>query len=137
MNDFKKHDVRIAIVDDHKIFIDGIKSILQDQPQLNIVAEAYSGNHIESDIVTIVLKKSLQKLYYSVQMLSPGTKIICQELKHPKKWVDHLIHYGIVEKEDRLIAVKKLTNIFCKMIVETANKYEHFNYEGCKEFLAK
>ena len=43
-----QHEVRIAIVDDHKIFIDGIKSILDDQPQFNIVAEAYSGNHIES-----------------------------------------------------------------------------------------
>lgn len=44
----ERPEIRIGLVDDHKIFIDGIKAILQDQPQLNIVAEAYSGTHIES-----------------------------------------------------------------------------------------
>ena len=84
------------------------------------------------DIVTIVLKKSLQKLYYSIHMLSPETMIICQELKHPKRWVDHLIKNGIVEEEDRKNAIKKLSKAFCNVLKSTAAKYEYFNYEGCK-----
>jgi DNA-binding NarL/FixJ family response regulator len=52
MGDFKENVIRIAIVDDHKIFIDGIKSILQDQVHLKIVAEAYSGAQIESVLRT-------------------------------------------------------------------------------------
>jgi hypothetical protein len=83
------------------------------------------------DIVTIVLKKSLQKLYYSVQMLSPDTIIVCQELSHPKKWVNQLVKYGIIDEIDRINAVQKLSKAFCNVIKETADKYDHFTYEGC------
>lgn len=36
-------DIRMMIVDDHQMFIDGLKSLLRKEEEINIVAEAVSG----------------------------------------------------------------------------------------------
>lgn len=52
-------NVKIALADDHKIVRDGIKTMLESQPEIEVVAEASNGNEIiervDDNLIDIVI----------------------------------------------------------------------------------
>lgn len=51
--------INVLVVDDHQLIIDGIKAILQDVPDINVIAEANDGNsaltHLMTKKIAVVL----------------------------------------------------------------------------------
>ena len=41
-----EHDIRVIIADDHEIFRDGFKLLLQDQKELRLLGEAENGEEL-------------------------------------------------------------------------------------------
>lgn len=97
--------IKIAIVDDHKILRDGIRLILSDQPDIDIVAEAANGkefieriNDIDCDVVLMDIsmpemngaettKKALE--------IKPGLKILTLSMHNEEEYYYKMIHAGV------------------------------------------
>ena len=47
--------IRIFIIDDHKLFVEGISSLLSDDPRFEIVGHALSGNELLSKFTELDL----------------------------------------------------------------------------------
>ena len=77
-------ELKIVIADDHQMFIDGVKSLLKKETQLNFVHEALNGE----DALTYIRKNEVNLLITDISM--PGmtgtelTKIIKKELPEIK-----------------------------------------------------
>ena len=43
-------EINVFVVDDHQIFLDGIISLLEDEPNIKIVGTAHNGKQAVEDI---------------------------------------------------------------------------------------
>lgn len=69
---------KIAIVDDHSLFADGLERILQDQPDIEVVAKCTSVD----EFTTKLSKVSPQVLLLDIRMKGQNGLDFCTEIKN-------------------------------------------------------
>jgi two-component system nitrate/nitrite response regulator NarL len=58
------NEITIIIADDHRVFIDGIKALLKDFPEMNVIGEATNGQ----ELCALVKEKKPQLVLTDIQM---------------------------------------------------------------------
>jgi DNA-binding NarL/FixJ family response regulator len=96
--------IRIVIVDDHQIVRDGLRSVLEKEPGLTVVAEAENGRRgvevcrrIEPDVVVMdITMPDLNGIEATRKILadSPATKVIALSMHSDKRYVRRMIEAG-------------------------------------------
>ncbi|ELR69213.1 two component transcriptional regulator, LuxR family [Fulvivirga imtechensis AK7] len=76
MNDLK--EINIMIVDDHKMFLDGITSLLKEHSGFNIVASAKDGNEA---LTKLTVNNSIDVLITDISMPDLDGEALCKEVK--------------------------------------------------------
>jgi DNA-binding NarL/FixJ family response regulator len=116
---------RILIVDDHQILIDGIRSLLEDQDDFGIVAEAHSGEQalefLSANKVEIVLSdyglpgiNGLQ-LFERIKQSHPDCRVIILSMHDEPHIVKEILKSGVhgylLKNIDRNELITALTKV--------------------------
>ena len=96
--------IRIFIIDDHKLFVEGISSLLSDDPRFEIVGHALSGNELLSrfeeldlDIFLIDINMpeiSGVELTRQIKRLNPKANILALTMYDDYSYVEKMIKSG-------------------------------------------
>ncbi|MFN3916997.1 MAG: response regulator [Flavobacteriales bacterium] len=113
--------IRILITDDHRIFIDGMKALLKEFPEVEVVGEAKNGVEamrltlkMKPDIVLMDVQMPLKngvEATAEIQKQLPSTKVIALTMANESIYIRKMLEagaYGYVLKaidKDELIAV--------------------------------
>lgn len=117
--------ITVLIVDDHKIIRDGIKSLLEDAPNIQIVGEASNGlEAIEffkkqpTDIVIMDIRMPEMGGIETTKFLTdnyPGVKILALTMHDEEAFISKMLHAGAsgyllknVGKEEFITAIHKI-----------------------------
>jgi DNA-binding NarL/FixJ family response regulator len=105
--------IRILIVDDHRVVIEGIKSALRDHPEIEVVGDALDGREavkkvesVRPDIVIMdIAMPKLNGIDATIQIkaIDPGIRIIIFTMYSDREYIIDLFKAGVsgyVLKED-------------------------------------
>jgi two-component system, NarL family, response regulator NreC len=97
---------RLVLVDDHKLFLEGLKSLLREDPRVEIVGEAGNGREavrlcrelLPDIVITDVAMPELNGIEAAGQILeqSPRTKIIVVSMHSSRRFVVGMLKAGAV-----------------------------------------
>ena len=121
-----KKILKLLIVDDHQIVIDGIKSLLADEDDILVVGEANNGkqalevlNNNNADIVLMDIDMPVLNGYDTTRILKntyPKTKVIALTMHNEKAFINNMIDAGAwgyvlknISKEDLLKAIHEVS----------------------------
>ena len=126
---------RIIIADDHRVFIDGMKALLKEFPEIEIVGEALNGNQL----VELTLQLRPDVVITDVQMPEKdgieATREICSQLPGMKiiavngrTWSSDVLHEAI--------ASAKTSSVPIELVVENGSFTETYrvNYHGGERY---
>ena len=120
--------IRLALVDDHQIVIDGLTAVLKEQQEVQIVVTANSGVQmlqlLQTNEVDILLSDVMmegmngQELARSVRRQFPSIKIIALSMSGAGEIVDEMINNADITgyllkqtgKDELIEAIKKVYN---------------------------
>jgi DNA-binding NarL/FixJ family response regulator len=96
--------MRVAIADDHRLMLDGIKRALETAPDIEVVGEAMSGDemlallpNVEADVVILDLRMpngdGLDTLT-RIRELHPGLKVIILSMFEDSEHIDQALRRG-------------------------------------------
>ncbi len=101
----RKMEIKILIADDHKLVREGIKSLLKDNKDIEVVGEAGDGDEILNklkDLIPdiILLDISMPKVNSlsfceKIKFISPNTKIIILSMHYSEEYVREALKYGV------------------------------------------
>ncbi|MEM9361579.1 MAG: response regulator transcription factor [Bacteroidota bacterium] len=137
-----QHKVKIIVVDDHKMFLDGLTSILNTQPHLEIVMTAKNGLNVEKylkinseeGIDLVIMDLSMPEydgisLNRYIKTHNPNTKTLVVSMLHDVKTVQTLTQDRVdgylpknAPKEELLKAIDEILsgrNYFSQTIKDT------------------
>lgn len=117
--------ITVLIVDDHKIIRDGIKSLLEDAPNIQIVGEASNGleaieffKNQPTDIVIMDIRMPEMGGIETTKFLTenyPGVKILALTMHDEEAFISKMLHAGAsgyllknVGKEEFITAIHKI-----------------------------
>jgi len=147
----EKNKIRIAIVDDHRLVIDGIRSLLKDDPSFNIVASSDSSKKmleiLKHEPVDILLTDIMmpemngQQLAKEVHKLFPGIKILALSMSGEGDIVSEMINdadisgYVLknISKEELSAAILKIANggiYFDDKVLEELHRYSNMRKQN-------
>ncbi|NLN95189.1 MAG: response regulator transcription factor [Bacteroidales bacterium] len=96
--------IRIFIIDDHKLFVEGISSLLSDDPRFEIVGHALSGNELLSKFTELDLDIFLidinmpeisgVELTRQIKKLNPKANILALTMYDDYSYVEKMIKSG-------------------------------------------
>jgi len=96
--------VRILIADDHQMFLDGLKSLLEDEKELRVVGEAKNGFEVLDfcdrepvDLVIIDINMPLMDGIQATRELSkkhPGVKILGLSMYNDRDYISDVLKAG-------------------------------------------
>jgi len=96
---------RLLIVDDHQMLLDGIRALLQDVDQFEIVAEAHNGSQaleiLSNQAIDIVLtdinmpEMNGIELAQKIQSSYPETKILALSMFSEKQTIREMVDAGV------------------------------------------
>ncbi|MFH1550730.1 MAG: response regulator transcription factor [Planctomycetota bacterium] len=96
--------IRILLVDDHRIVREGIRSLLEDDPDLEVIAEAENGRQavqlsreLSPDVVILdVAMPDLNGIEATRQIVAdvPGTRVIALSMHRAKRFVAEMFKAG-------------------------------------------
>lgn len=90
-NQYRRTMIKIAIADDHQMFIDGIKALLEDNKRYHVIGEAHHGG----EILEVVHQKQPDLLLLDVNMpVMDGLTVLktLKEAQHPVKVIMLTMH---------------------------------------------
>ncbi len=98
--------IRVFITDDHSLFVDGVKAILESDPGIRVVGTASNGdqllthfrNGIEADVVTLDLNMPQTDLLQTLMTLkseNPHLKVLVISMFRDGAQINQLIRNGI------------------------------------------
>ena len=119
--------IKIFLVDDHKIFVEGVANLLSDQPDLTIMGWTYDGKgaieFLRENAVDIVLTDIQMpgmtgiELTQKIKEEFPHIRIIALSMFDKKEIVQELISSGAegyllkdIEKSELLTAIRKVAS---------------------------
>lgn len=141
-----EQQIRIGIVDDHQIVIDGLVSLLKEQPPIQIVVTATSGkemlallqHHAIDILLTDVMMPEMngKDLSVAVRNQFPAVKIMALSMSEQGDVVEEMIeeasivgyllkHTGKVELLEAIIKVYNGGQYFQDKILEQLEKQSH------------
>lgn len=141
-----EHKIRIGIVDDHQIVIDGLVSLLKEQPPIQIVVTATSGKEmlalLEQNTIDILLTDVMmpemngKDLSVAVKTQFPSVKIMALSMSEQGDVVEEMIEEASIAgyllkqtgKAELLEAIIKVYNggqYFQDKILEQLEKQSH------------
>lgn len=139
--------IKIAIVDDHQIVIDGILSLLENNPGFSVVASTTSAKemlqllqHVTADIlITDIVMPEMngQELAKEVKRLYPSLKIFALSMSGQGEIVNEMINQSDISgyvlknigKEELATALKKIASggiYFSTSILDELGSYDEF-----------
>lgn len=119
--------IKILLVDDHQIVIDGILSILQEDDDLQVVGQASNGKagidrarQLQPDVILMDLDMPVMNGMVAgkeVKTLFPNIKVIILSLHAEKSVIQHMIQAGVdgyllknSDKTEVLLAIKEVAS---------------------------
>jgi len=154
----EKNKIKIAIVDDHRLVIDGIRSLLEDHPSFSIVACSDSSKKmleiLKSEVVDILLTDIMmpemngQQLAKEVRRLYPQIKILALSMSGEGGIVSEMINdsdiagYVLknISKEELSNAIIKIAGggiYFDDKILEELQRYSNMRKENVDAHLTQ
>ncbi len=110
--------IRVYIVDDHQLFIDGIKALLKKVEDIVVVGDAISGkdcleelNGLKVDVlITDISMPEMQgdELVGHVKRLFPTLKVLTLSMHYDFKYIDRMIQVGALGYVLKNTGVKEL-----------------------------
>lgn len=96
--------IHLIIADDHQMFIDGIKSLLEHQPNILIIGEAQNGR----EVLELLAKKKADIILMDINMPElngvdatkqihkqyPGVKVLMLTMHNTKEYISQMISAG-------------------------------------------
>ena len=121
MNSSKK--IKIIIADDHKIFLEGLSSLLKDYPELKIIATVSNGQEVldllienKADVVVTDINMPIMdgiKLTKELKKKHPNVKVLALTMHNEDRIITTIIKAGVTgyilkdtRKEELLNAIK-------------------------------
>ncbi len=96
--------INIIIADDHRIFIDGVKSLLDSQPDMKVVAIALNGNELlhvmkgtKADVILMDINMPELNGINATALIKkqyPETKVLVLSMYKTKEFSTALLHAG-------------------------------------------
>jgi len=147
----EKNKIKIAIVDDHRLVIDGIRSLLEDHPSFSIVACCDSPKKmldiLKQQPVDILLTDIMmpemngQQLAKEVRKLFPAIKILALSMSGEGEIVSEMINDSDIagyllkniSKEELSAAILKIAGggiYFDEKVLEELNRYSNMRKEN-------
>lgn len=122
----EKHLIRVAVVDDHELFVDGIEALLHNDPQIDFVGKCSTGKSItgllEKNPVTVLLldislpDTSGIDLCAEIREKFPSVKILALSMHNDQSLIAGMISAGAAGyvlknagKEELLTAIKTVS----------------------------
>jgi len=154
----QKEKIKIAIVDDHRIVIDGIKSLLEGHPAFSIVACSDSPKQmlemLQQQPVDILLTDIMmpemngQQLAKAVKKQFPSTKILALSMSGQGEIVSEMINdadiagYVLknISKEELSAAILKIAGggiYFDDTVLEELNRFSNMRKENDEAHLTQ
>ncbi|CAN5746737.1 response regulator transcription factor [soil metagenome] len=154
----KNGRIKIAIVDDHRIVIDGIKSLLEDNPSFSIVACSDSPVHLleilQHEPIDILLTDIMmpemngQELAKQVRKQFPAVKILALSMSGQGQIVSEMINdadicgYVLknIDKEELSAAILKIAGggiYFGEQILQELERYSNMRKENDEAHLTQ
>lgn len=117
--------IKLIIVDDHQMLIDGIKALLLDEEQFQIIAEATRGtdalNHIENSEADILVtdismpEMSGVELAREAKKIRPGIRILALSMFGEKQTIKEMIDAGVSGYILKNTGKKEFVEALCKI----------------------
>jgi len=111
---------RLVLVDDHRLFLEGLKSLLRDDPRVEIVGEADNGRDavrlcqelLPDIVITDVAMPELNGIEAARQILeqSPRTKIVVLSMHSSRRFILGMLKAGAVAYLLKHCAFQELTS---------------------------
>lgn len=96
--------IKLLITDDHQLVIDGIRLILDSQPDISIIGEAHNGQEAidfvkENEVDIILLDLNMPEVNgidacKAIKKLKPDVKVIILSMISETRMVQNLMKYG-------------------------------------------
>jgi DNA-binding NarL/FixJ family response regulator len=119
--------IHLLIADDHQLFIDGLSSLLKNEPGIQIAGQALNGKEVLSmlskcpiDIILLDInmpETDAVTLTKEIRSSFPTTKIIILTMYHGTRYYTKLLKYGIngylyksAGKDEFITAIEKASN---------------------------
>lgn len=119
--------IKVLIVDDHRMFIQGIKTLLQEEEGIQVVGEAYNGNDalarikmLEVDVVLMDISMPDMDGIEATKLLlkeKPELKVLGLSMHSEKRFISNLLKAGAsgyvlknTDKEELLKAIETVRN---------------------------
>ncbi|QEC67390.1 response regulator transcription factor [Panacibacter ginsenosidivorans] len=154
----EKNKIKIAIVDDHRLVIDGIRSLLEDHPSFNIIACSDSAKKmldiLKQQPVDILLTDIMmpemngQQLAKEVRKLFPAIKILALSMSGEGDIVSEMINDSDIagyllkniSKEELSAAILKIAGggiYFDEKVLEELNRYSNMRKQNDEAHLTQ
>ncbi len=140
-----KKNIRIFLVDDHKMFLDGLESLLENVDDLVIVGKAENGKEalekIEASVDIVLMDISMPEidgieLNRLIKIKYPQIHTIAISMHNEAKIIEKLIKCGIngyllknAEKEELLLAIHTVINGGNYFTEEVKKTYQNSLFE--------
>src|SRR5690606_3648861 len=139
-NTIRMGSINLAIADDHKIFREGLKAILEDQPSFRIMVEAGNGQELiqllsekTPDVVLMDIKMpvmdGMQATAY-IQEHFPAVKVLALSMYHEDKYIVNMMKAGAsgyilknaepreIRSEEHTSELQSRENLVCRLLLE-------------------
>jgi DNA-binding NarL/FixJ family response regulator len=96
--------IRVLLADDHKLFRDGLRSLIEEQPRMKVVAEAEDGlialrlaQEVSPDVVVMdISMPNMNGMEAARQILcaAPGVKVLALSMHDDERFVEEMFDAG-------------------------------------------
>lgn len=132
---FMEQTITFLIADDHRLFSEGLKLIIETNPKYKVVGLAFNGEEVmiklSSHYIDIILmdinmpKMDGLKTTKLIQEKYPETKIICISSHHEKIYIEKMYEYGAMAYLSKNLNIDEL-NI---AILKAKNNEKYYSNE--------
>ncbi len=114
---YKQNPIRIAIADDHEIFRNGFKLLLENQPEMHLIGDVENG----IELLKLCKTEFLDIVFVDIQMPKMNGIEFCKQLRL-SKLKTKIIALSMFNDDDLIVAM--LGAGACGYLLKNTNRYE-------------